>query len=147
MKRRFFLFFSLLAAVSCASVNVAKEKTYPTPAKGQAMVYFYRESMFQGSATSYNIWYDEAAPKKIGSLKNGSYFHTQLPPGKYTFFVNGEVRSAVSFEMKANKTYFVNMNINMGFWAARPKLTPVAEEGALERIKGTDLVMTELSPE
>lgn len=133
-----------LVLAGCASVKVAKEKTLATPKKGKGVVYFYRESAFVGSATSYNIWYNEANPKKIGSLKNGSYFYEYFDPGTYTFFINGEVRDVTKIKVEANKTYYVMNTINMGVWAARPKLMEVTEGEALSKIQDAKMDMTTL---
>jgi hypothetical protein len=136
-----------LAFIGCANMKVAKEKSYAKEDSKLATVYFYRESMFQGWMAKYYIWENETAPVKLGGLKNGSYFYTQTAPGKKTFFINGEVRSAVTIDLKPGKTYYVQCNINMGFWAARPKLTEVTENEGLRQVKDSDLVMTELPPE
>ncbi|MCC6137919.1 MAG: DUF2846 domain-containing protein [Bdellovibrionaceae bacterium] len=138
-------FFSLMLVLcSCATVNVAEQRSFAKPDSKKSTIYFYRESAFAGWSAKYNIWEDESKPQKIGALKNGSYFFITVPPGKKTFFVNGEVRSAVTLDMLPGKTYYIQNNINMGFWVARPKLTEVTESEALRQIKDTDIVMTVL---
>lgn len=140
---RFALLSLFLLTSACASVNVAKQKAFPRPKPGHGMVYVYREKVFQGWLTSQNIWENESSPRKIGAVKNGSYFAASLPPGRRTIFVNGEVRSAVQLDVKAGETYYLMCNINMGWWTARPKLTQVIESEALGRMKDASMVMTE----
>ncbi len=144
MKSKLFLVFLGFIFSSCATVYVAKEKTYAKLNPKEAVVYFYRESMFQGSFTTYNVWTNEANPEKVGTLKNGSYFYRTNTPGKRTFFVNGEVRSALTIDLKPGQIYYVQCTINFGFWAARPKLSEVTENEALSKIKSGELDMTTL---
>jgi hypothetical protein len=135
--------FSLLSA--CAHVNIAKEKSYATPKAGYGVVYFYRESHFVGGATSYNIWNNNTKPPiKLGSLQNGSYFYTYVKPGHYQFVINGEVQGSAEFDIEAGKTYYVQNRIDVGFWAARPKLTEVTKSEGEKQIKDSDMKMTTL---
>lgn len=143
MKLKLFCFgIALLILNACASVKMAKENTMAKPKAGYGVVYFYRESAFQGWALSYNIWENEQNPKKLGSLGSGHYFYKYFPPGKYTFFTNGEVRDVAVVDVKANHTYYVQNRIDMGFWTGRPKLTEVSTNEGEGQFKSGELKMT-----
>jgi len=132
----------MLSLGACAEVKMAKENTMGAPKKDAGLVYFYREKHFVGGATAYNVWENEKAPHRLGSLGNGTYFYTYLKPGKYTFYVNGENRGASNLNIKAGQTYYLQNRIDPGVWAARPKLTEVTESEAMKELTGGELKMS-----
>ena len=133
MKRR----FSLLALVcvlammtGCAGMplrgDYVKEATAPVivPDENYGVVYFVRDSAFVGGGISYFIFEDTT---KIGLLKSGTYFIHKTTPGKHTYLAETEARSAITLDIEAGKTYYIEGSVGMGFLAGRPQLIEITE--------------------
>lgn len=123
----------LIAAVllaGCAKMplreDYVKEASAPvvTADENSGVVYFVRDSAFGGAGISYFIFEDT---KKIGLLKSGTYFIHKTTPGKHTYLAETEARAAVTLDVEAGKTYYIEGNVGMGFWAGRPQLTEITE--------------------
>jgi hypothetical protein len=98
-----------------------------------AVVCFFRPSAFTGGGMSYFVFEDNT---KIGLLKSGSYFMHRSMPGKHTYLAETEARAAVTLDVKAGETYYVEGGIGMGFWAGRPQLTEVTKPVADKELSG-----------
>jgi len=131
------LVFTLSLAIfisACTSVQYADLKEMPSASPDQALVYFFRESKFQGGAISYYIYEGEKDNKeKHGALKNGTFFYIFREPGTHTFWAKTEAKDSVTLDLLAGETYYVKGEVDMGFFAGRPDLTIVhAAEGSSE---------------
>lgn len=136
---------SLLIAIlaGCAKMPVrgdyVKEAQAPTivPDEHSGVVYFVRESAFTGGGISYFIFEDTT---KIGLLKSGTYFIHKTTPGKHTYLAETESRSAVTLDVEAGKTYYVEGSVGLGFLAGRPQLTEITEAVARQLLPELDYV-------
>lgn len=130
MKRVFpvFLMFICLAYIAaCAPMPQRGDYVQDTapliePDPNAAIVYFLREGAFMGGGLSYFIYEDD---KKIGLLKSGSYFIHKTVPGKHTFWAETEARAAVTLDVQAGQTYYIEGSVGMGMWAGRPELREI----------------------
>ena len=145
--KRIFLAFSLIVTVllvaGCAKMplrgDYVKEPVAPVivPDANHGVVYFVRDSAFGGAGISYFIFEDT---KKIGLLKSGTYFIHKTTPGKHTYLAETEARAAVTLDVEAGKTYYIEGNVGMGFWAGRPQLTEITEPVAKQYLSDLDYV-------
>jgi hypothetical protein len=120
--------FALVAFMSgCASVTKQATNIYPEPKPDKGLVYFFRESRFEGSAVSYNIKENEQV---IGAVADGTYFFVFCEPGYHTYTASTEADSSRVIFVKAGGTYFINCGIKGGMVAARPSLHIASEAEA-----------------
>jgi hypothetical protein len=108
-----------------------------------AAVYFLRESAFFGGGISYFIFEDA---QKIGMLKSGTYFIHKAMPGQHTYWAETEGKSAVTLDIQAGRTYYVEGGVGLGFLAGRPQLSEVTKAVA-ERTLSSGLKYVRLSTE
>lgn len=121
------LSIAFLLIVGCAKMPLQGDYVKDTPPKIEqgneyGIVYFLRESSFGGGGISYFIFEDAT---KIGVLKSGSYFIHQAAPGKHTYWAETESRAAVTIQVEAGQTYYIEGGVGMGIWAGRPELTEI----------------------
>jgi hypothetical protein len=109
----------------CATVYRQPDNVYPKPRPDKGLVYFYRESSFVGGGVSY---YVNDGDKRIGGLKNGTYFYTWADPGTHNYWAKTEARAEKTLSVETNKTYYVRGEVGMGFFVGHPKLTIVSED-------------------
>jgi len=123
----------------CAKMPLREDYVYEQPAQAATaddsagLIYFYRESAFTGGGISYFIFEDAT---KIGLLKSGTYFTYKATPGKHTYLAETEARSAVTLDVQAGQTYYIEGGINIGMWAGRPQLTEVTKPVADKLLPG-----------
>ena len=112
----------------CAKMPLREDYVYEQPAQTAVadaetgLIYFFRESAFTGGGISYFIIEDDT---KIGLLKSGTYFVHKATQGKHTYWAETEARSAVTLDIQAGQTYYIEGGVNIGMWAGRPQLTEV----------------------
>ncbi|MDO5538274.1 MAG: DUF2846 domain-containing protein [Desulfovibrionaceae bacterium] len=119
--------------------DYVKEQTAPVivPDAQSAVIYFVRESAFTGGGISYFVCEDTV---RIGLLKSGTYFIYKTTPGKHTYHAETEARAAVTLDVEAGKTYYVEGGISIGMWAGQPRLAEVTEPVARQLIPDLDYV-------
>jgi len=123
----------------CAKMPLREDYVYEQPAQtltvddSAGLVYFYRESAFTGGGISYFIFEDDT---KIGLLKSGTYFVHKAVPGKHTYLAETEARAAVTLDIHAGQTYYIEGGVGMGVWAGRPQLTEVTKPVADKLLPG-----------
>lgn len=118
----FLLIILLVTITNCGPrLIVQEENVYPQPNSEKGIVYFYRNKKFVGSLVSYKI-YDTYNGKKvlIGGIDNGTYFFYHANTGKHLFRVDDVKRS---INVKADKTYYIRVNIEMGAFSGQAVLT------------------------
>jgi len=114
---------SAMIGCSASSKFMKKESADSIKASGgTSKVIFYRvSSLAKGIApviiTSEGKYLGEALPK--------SQYAVTLPAGKYTFTAWSEATHTMKANLKAGKTYFVRVGVNMGAWSARFNPVPV----------------------
>ena len=101
------------------------------PEKG--LVVFYRVKMFKGGAVRFNVHHAQGV---IGTLTNGSFFHTYLEPGQHTFWSEVISQDSVSLNVEAGKTYYVKGETKLGVYTGRPRLVEVPESTAKADLAG-----------
>ena len=111
------------APAPAATVTAADEASAAigAPEAGKALVVFFRPSAFKGGAISFIVREGET---ELGKLKNANYFTAQVTPGKHDYTVHSEAKDVTTIEAEAGETYFLSGEINMGFMAGRPNLSP-----------------------
>jgi hypothetical protein len=92
-----------------------------TPEAGKALVVFFRPSAFKGAAIGFIVREGET---ELGKLRSGNYFTLQVTPGKHDYTVHSEAKDVTTIEAEEGETYFLSGEINMGFMAGRPNLSP-----------------------
>lgn len=97
-----------------------------TPEAGKALVVFFRPSAFKGAAIGFIVREGET---ELGKLRSGNYFTLQVEPGKHDYTVHSEAKDVTTIEAEEGETYFLAGEINMGFMAGRPNLSPSDLEG------------------
>lgn len=97
-----------------------------TPEAGKALVVFFRPSAFKGAAIGFIVREGET---ELGKLRNGNFFTLQVAPGKHDYTVHSEAKDVTTIEAEEGETYFLSGEINMGFMAGRPNLSPSDLEG------------------
>lgn len=106
-----------------------------TPPAGKALVVFFREHKFAGSAIRYKVREGET---ELGKLSSGTYFVAAVDPGQHTYVVHSEAKDITNIEAEAGETYFLIGTVTMGFMAGHPNLSPsdaTAFEAALPKLK------------
>jgi hypothetical protein len=97
------LLAAALLGAGCAHGPVFGGTEDPPPDK--ALIYFYRTEAMTGAAMGYGI---KRVETKLGTLRNGSYFHYPADPGVHTFYyegINGYAK--VTVEVLAGEAYFI----------------------------------------
>ncbi len=92
-----------------------------TPEPGKALVVFFRPSAFKGAAIGFIVREGET---ELGKLRNANFFTLQVEPGKHEYTVHSEAKDVTTIEAEEGETYFLSGEINMGFMAGRPNLSP-----------------------
>jgi Protein of unknown function (DUF2846) len=116
--------FSQDAAPAAAAAVTAPDEASAAigaPEVGKALVVFFRPSAFKGGAIGFIVREGET---ELGKLKNANYFTAQVTPGKHDYTVHSEAKDVTTIEAEEGETYFLSGEINMGFMAGRPNLSP-----------------------
>lgn len=114
------------AAPAAATAPDAVSTAIGTPEAGKALVVFFRPSAFKGAAIGFIVREGET---ELGKLRNGNFFTLQVTPGKHDYTVHSEAKDVTTIEAEEGETYFLSGEINMGFMAGRPNLSPSDLEG------------------
>jgi hypothetical protein len=110
-----------VAAPSTSAFSPAVQAAIGTPPPGKALVVFFREHKFAGSAIRYKVREGET---ELGKLSSGTYFVAAVDPGQHTYVVHSEAKDVTNIEAEAGETYFLIGTVTMGFMAGHPNLSP-----------------------
>ena len=104
----------------------AQPPAQPAPAAASdsdspATVYFYRAKRFQGSALKPSVFVDDAA---VGNLHNGDSLKFSMKPGKHRIY-STDKSTGIDLEVKPGETYYVRVDILVGFWKGHGGVTLV----------------------
>ena len=122
-----------LTAIGCAATGPQFEPVILS--ENQAVVYVYRPGQdYVGSAVAPNIMVDG---ERVGRLKNNGYSYKIVTPGEHEVSCTTEVTSKVPFEAAPLTSYYIEAEIQMGFFMGRPKLIMVPADVGSLAIKGT----------
>jgi len=125
---------SLLAVVLAAiSLGLGCQNNNTDPpfhevllAPNESVIYVYRLSnSYEGSAIDPPIVCDG---KIIGYLRERTYLYAIVPPGAHIISSKTETESVVHVLTEAGKSYYVEGEVEMGFFEGRPRLTQVPED-------------------
>lgn len=116
------------APAETPAAPAASSGLIPAPQAGKGQVVFFREKKFVGGAMSYKVREGEA---ELGKLSNGSYLVLEVEPGTHQYYMQGETKDALTLEVEAGETYYVQGGISMGVLAGRPNLSP-SDQAAFE---------------
>ena len=94
-----------------------------------ATIYFYRPRRFQGSALKPSVFVDDA---RSGQLHNGDSIKVSVPPGNHRIY-STDKSTGVELNAKSGQTYYVRVDIQVGFWKGHGGVTLVdPQEGKYE---------------
>lgn len=103
----------------------------------EAAIYVYRPGHnYMGSGVVLGIKIDG---QTVGDLKNNGYVCRVVAPGRHEVKCTTEVTRTVPFQADSGTSYYIEAEVQMGFFVGRPKLTMVPEEHGQLAILGTKL--------
>lgn len=139
------LIFASLFLTGCAHTvmdtpeNNIKAKQFSLPAKDQAGLYIYRDSIF-GSALKKNLYVDD---KYIGESAPKVFFYQKLKPGNHKISTESEFSdNHLTLQMDGGKNYFVRQYIKMGVFVGGANLEQVSEETGKKAIKNLNMALS-----
>jgi len=107
--------------------NPAFAAEIPEAKADKALVVFYRVKSMKGGAIGFNVMQGQEA---IGALANGSMFYRYVDPGQHTFWSQVISQDAVTIDVEAGKTYYIEGVTLIGLVVARPQLRRADESQA-----------------
>ncbi|HTM37036.1 MAG TPA: DUF2846 domain-containing protein [Terriglobales bacterium] len=132
MKLSRFALILVLSATGYAQqatpTSATQNVTSPTAASQTGgTVIFYREGHFTGSALKPSIFLDG---REVARLKNGTYFMTQVEPGKHEAGSSAKHEPPLTIDVKPGETTYIQMIVVSGTWRGAGRLIPVpADDG------------------
>ena len=127
----------------CAFAEDAAQPVSPADAAGDTgTVVFFREKKMMGAAIRYKVRENGV---ELCKLSNGRYCMLKVAPGKHEYLVHTEAKDALTLDVAAGQTYYVQGGISMGAFAGHPHLEsvdPAVYEGMKAKLKdntGKDL--------
>ena len=116
-------------AATPAPAQPAVAATPPNGDQAQAAIYFYRPRRFQGSALKPSVFVDDA---RVGNLHNGDSIKVPIAPGSHRIY-STDKSTGVQLDAKPGETYYVRVDIQLGFWKGHGGVTLVdPQEGRYE---------------
>lgn len=107
----------------------------PASAPADATVCFYRTSSLVGAAIHPSLFIDDA---NVGSLGRGQKFTYTVSPGKHRIHSTAK-DSGIDLDAKAGETYYVRLNLKMGFLKGSGTVTLVnSQQGEYELAKASE---------
>ncbi len=114
------------AQPASASAQPPAASTRPAATEGSASerpatIYFYRPKRFQGSALKPSVFVDDA---RVGNLHNGDSIKFSVTPGSHRIY-STDKSTGMDLNAKAGETYYVRIDIQVGFWKGHGGVTLV----------------------
>lgn len=107
----------------------------PIVAPAEATVCFYRTAGLVGAAIHPSIFVDDA---NVGSLGRGQKFALTVSPGKHRIHSSAK-DSGIDLDAKAGETYYVRLNLEVGFIKGHGSVTLVSpQQGEYEVAKASE---------
>lgn len=94
-------------------------------------IVFYRPSNYLGMAVDYKIFVNDSLIR----LRNNSYNTVVCKPNSYSIALKNGTSPALRLFVEENRTYYVSVIINQGFWTASTQLILVDSLSAAPNIK------------
>lgn len=110
---RILVLISAILLSSCVNVETLQRHSLPQPLPNKALIYFYREGRFEGSAVGYHIF---EAGQELGSMRNGSFFYVYATPGGHIYELHVPLSSPIQrrVTVAAGKTYYLQGGFYVG---------------------------------
>jgi hypothetical protein len=94
------------------------------PSEGKAVVYFCRPE-FAGLILEIPFF---DSTQFIGSFNSPNYLRHECMPGKHLFWSSLENKDFIEADLEANKTYIVQVKLEMGLVVGRIELNPLSAD-------------------
>jgi hypothetical protein len=137
MKRILLIAIAGLILTGCAAVPTyddfvtQPQRLYPSPSAGKALIYFYKETSFEGA-----LFYIRQGDKIIGAAGPEGYFFREFDPGEQCFWAEitdglwGDVKKFFCQKTDAGRTYYIALSgepMGIGTTYAHPSFQAVPE--------------------
>jgi hypothetical protein len=141
----FFVVVLILSLLGCATNRRAPEELNlnakkMTPPEGQALVYFLRPTNY-GGGQGMMLMINQ---KPIGKTYGGLFLYRVLDPGKYIFTSKAENTSELALNVLADKTYYLEQQVKMGFFSGRANLVLLDNVEGKEKLMKSSLALPNL---
>lgn len=126
MRKLFFLMLYFIATT--VTIKAGGEKT--------SKIIFFRQYNFSGSAVDYKLHLNDS----LFRIRNNSYSVYRCGTGdlQVSFVSSGKIKET-RLKVEPNKTYYVQLGVNHGFWSAKPFVVVVDSASAESIIKDEKL--------
>lgn len=111
------------------------------PPEGKGQIVFYRRGGQPGFLLTFSVREDG---KGVAKLPSGTYLVLPVEPGTHTYIIESEAKDALTLEIDADETYYVEQTMSLGIVAGRPHLTLSTQDAfAKQKLKLTTAVPTD----
>jgi len=118
------LLLAMLVLAGCGAPSKPFQAVPPGP--GQATIYVFRPSQsYYGSAVGLDVLCDKT---KVGTVNAGGYVWKQVNVGHHLISSATERSVEIPFDAEDSRSYYIQADVEPGFWMGRPKLVMVPEE-------------------
>lgn|ERR1700722_10040164 len=119
------LFFAMLGTcIGCEADGSPFHAVLAPP--NMSVIYIYRPSgSYYGSGVALDIKCDG---KKFSTLQESGYTYALVTPGPHTISCETETKSEIPFTAELGRSYYIDAEVEEGFFVGRPRLTMVPED-------------------
>lgn len=111
------------------------------PPEGKGQIVFYRRGGQPGFLLTFSV---RENGQGVVKLPSGTYMVVPVEPGAHTYLIESEAKDALTLEVDADETYYVEQTMSMGIMAGHPHLIPSTQEAfAKQKLKITTAVPTD----
>ena len=111
------------------------------PPEGKGQIVFYRRGGQPGFLLTFSV---RENGKGVAKLPSGSYMVLPVEPGAHTYIIESEAKDALTLEVDADETYYVEQGMSMGIMVGHPHLTPSTQDAfAKQKLKLSTAVPTD----
>jgi len=121
----------MLTLVGCSATGEAFKQA-ENPSNGKAVIYFYRPSMYQGSAVKIMI-VDNG--ENVQRIQDGQFIRYEVDPGIHKLHTDTmAIDRPTTIDAKAGEVYYVRTGMRVGLWVGSWTLTRIYKEDAIPEI-------------
>jgi glucose/arabinose dehydrogenase len=111
------------------------------PPEGKGQIVFYRRGGQPGFLLTFSVRENGTG---VAKLPSGTYMVVPVEPGAHTYIIESEAKDALTLEVDADETYYVEQTMSMGIMVGHPHLTPSTQDAfAKQKLKLTTAVPTD----
>lgn len=111
------------------------------PPEGKGQIVFYRRGGQPGFLLTFSV---RENGQGVVKLPSGTYMVVPAEPGAHTYLIESEAKDALTLEVDADETYYVEQTMSMGIMAGHPHLIPSTQDAfAKQKLKLTTAVPTD----